>query len=450
MSPSILDQSVAPPTTNGTTISSPKQAFKFNPTQNWTVGHGRYPTWLSLLKYVKSESPKVLEIGSWEGRSGVFFLQNLCGRKGDLTCIDHFDLLRTKEGRERHERVIHNFGLTGGKHRVLCEYSVPGLYKLLLEALSSPEPGYDWIYVDGSHEGDDTCLDGELAWRIAREGAVFVFDDYRWIREPETSRHHPRRGIDAFLQLHKGEYEILTGSEPDQYQMILLKKSPLRIGFAARGHTYNDRETIEGAINIALTLDPKDVPATISRLQNIVATTPGQIHFFIACHDISTPDKNEILKSVAGSTEIVLDFVELSPSTLAVELGLKYAKIDLMGILPVKRALFLDTIAAIEISIYEVWRMEMDGRPVAAVTDASHPMGHEGIREGPYFNASILLANISQVQEKHDSLALKARKMKNSKFPCQDALNVHFEYDWMAMDVKIASQDINGFSHAGA
>jgi lipopolysaccharide biosynthesis glycosyltransferase len=94
--------------------------------------------------------------------------------------------------------------------------------------------------------------------------------------------------------------------------------------------------------------------------------------------------------------------------------------------------------------------MEMEGRPVAAATDLSHPLGHEGIREGPYFSASILLANLSQVQEKHDSLTLKARKMKNSKFPCQDALNVHFEYDWMAMDGKIASQDLNGFFDAGA
>ena len=127
--------------------------------------------------HVQSTNPRALEIGSWEGRSAVFLLENLC-QTGEVVCIDHFDLLDTPAGRARFERLNRNLALTGGKFRVFDEFSVPALMKLLEEEVSAEKPGFDWIYVDGSHLADDTFLDGELAWRLARTGAIVIFDDY--------------------------------------------------------------------------------------------------------------------------------------------------------------------------------------------------------------------------------------------------------------------------------
>jgi hypothetical protein len=74
-------------------------------------------------------------------------------------CIDHFDLMSTTAGRERHVRIMHNLSLMGGNFRVIDSFSFPALMGLLGEEmkLKNPEAGYDWIYVDGSHEADDTC-----------------------------------------------------------------------------------------------------------------------------------------------------------------------------------------------------------------------------------------------------------------------------------------------------
>jgi hypothetical protein len=85
------------------------------------------------------------------------------------------------------------------------------------------------VYTDGSHEADDTFLDAELAWRLTRPGGLIrvILDDYRWDKEPASSMHHPARGIDGFITLHEGQFELLH----KEYQVILRKTVKMRIGF---------------------------------------------------------------------------------------------------------------------------------------------------------------------------------------------------------------------------
>ncbi|ESK95696.1 glycosyltransferase family 8 protein [Moniliophthora roreri MCA 2997] len=157
--------------------------YLFTPTQDW-FSHN-ITEWTRFLPLVKRSNPRALEIGSWEGRSAVFLLENLCKDGGEIVCIDHFDLFSTDAGRERYKRIHHNLALTGKPFRVLDQFSVPALMTLLKEEMLSECPGFDWIYVDGSHEADDTFLDSELVWRLARKDAVVIFDDYHWDKEPE-------------------------------------------------------------------------------------------------------------------------------------------------------------------------------------------------------------------------------------------------------------------------
>lgn len=43
-------------------------------------------------------------------------------------------------------------------------------------------PGFDLVYIDGSHLRLDVLSDASMAWRLLREGGVMVFDDYEWDR----------------------------------------------------------------------------------------------------------------------------------------------------------------------------------------------------------------------------------------------------------------------------
>ncbi|KAJ3547569.1 hypothetical protein NM688_g5388 [Phlebia brevispora] len=169
-----------------------RSPYVFTETQDWFSFNVNI--WRSLLPHVVSPAPRVLEIGSWEGRSAVFLLEELCTEGGSITCIDHFDLMNTEAGRERYRKLTHNLSVTGKSFRIMDEFSVPALMTLLEEEIATEGPGFDWVYVDGSHEADDTFLDAELAWRLAKKGAVFIFDDYKWDKEPADSIHHPKRG----------------------------------------------------------------------------------------------------------------------------------------------------------------------------------------------------------------------------------------------------------------
>src|ERR1700733_5107577 len=120
--------------------------FTFTQTQDW-FSHN-IDTWTALFPLVQCPSPRVLEIGCWEGRSGVFLLTRLCRDGGEIVCIDHFDLLGTPAGRERHATVEHNFSLTGKPFRIIDKFSVPALMTLLEEEMEVAVPGFDWIYID--------------------------------------------------------------------------------------------------------------------------------------------------------------------------------------------------------------------------------------------------------------------------------------------------------------
>lgn len=175
---------------------------------------------------------RALEIGSWEGGSAVWILQNLCGSNSPsnhLVCVDHFDLFETQEGRDRFRTFQNNIASTGlhDQVRVLSEFSVPAFMSLMKEVATHSNLGFDFIYIDGSHRADDVLLDAEMAWRIANYGALLVFDDYEWPQSKMGTIHHPKGGIDAFLEIHEGEYTLIHRG----YQVMIKKVVKQRLGF---------------------------------------------------------------------------------------------------------------------------------------------------------------------------------------------------------------------------
>src|SRR5258708_25062571 len=54
---------------------------------DWTSDH--FPIWTVILAPWRDRAAHVLEIGSWEGRSAIFWLEYL--PRSQLVCIDSFD-----------------------------------------------------------------------------------------------------------------------------------------------------------------------------------------------------------------------------------------------------------------------------------------------------------------------------------------------------------------------
>jgi hypothetical protein len=68
---------------------------------------------------------------------------------------------------------------------------------------------FDFIYIDGDHTADQVWKDGAKGWKYLKQGGILAFDDYEW-DAGKGPQHNPKQGIDTFLEVHDGEYELLA------------------------------------------------------------------------------------------------------------------------------------------------------------------------------------------------------------------------------------------------
>jgi predicted O-methyltransferase YrrM len=181
------------------------------------------PVWEQLIPMLPGEAGKrnFLEIGSFEGRSTVWTMENMM-QKGDyIYCID------TWEGGEEHgaedmqavfERFKANTAIAKDKTKVVRGYAMD---TSTTELASKIQDGiqYDFIYIDGSHIAKDVLTDACMAWQVLKPKGIIVFDDYVW-GDPRDILHRPKAAIDAFTNIFAEEAEIIHVG----YQLVVRKK----------------------------------------------------------------------------------------------------------------------------------------------------------------------------------------------------------------------------------
>ena len=187
-------------------VAYAKPDYQF--TRDWTTHNVQ--GWKAHLGHLKGK-PGIqgLEIGVWEGRSSIWFVEEiLTGKDCNLVCLDIFG----DEPREK--RFDHNMVLLGGNVE-----KIKGNSRYALRELDAER--FDFIYVDACHLSTCALSDGCLAWPLLKPGGILIFDDYDW-QSPTHSepRYNPRMGIDVFLEVMKPEAELLAKG----WQVILRKK----------------------------------------------------------------------------------------------------------------------------------------------------------------------------------------------------------------------------------
>jgi predicted O-methyltransferase YrrM len=163
-------------------------------TTNWVIW--KLGMWQTLAARIKKKHPKILEVGSWEGRSAITWLNLIPG--SHITCIDHWNRIPNHE-----RRFTSNLAEYGARVRKIAAPSRDGLETLLAERRS-----YDLIYIDGDHTRDATLRDSTLAWPMLRRGGVFLWDDYLWETHLPLNER-PAEAIDWFIEDRKNEIEIV-------------------------------------------------------------------------------------------------------------------------------------------------------------------------------------------------------------------------------------------------
>jgi predicted O-methyltransferase YrrM len=169
----------------------------------------------------------MLEIGAYEGRSTVWFLEHVVtGAGSKLTSVDTWlGSIENDPGEmsavwERFQTNTHGH-VDAGRLHVVVSKSQQFLAAQVAIVPDDARPQFDIIYVDGSHAAPDVLSDAVLSWALLAPDGILVFDDYWW-SGMYTEQDRPRFAIDSFLACFLGQYDELHRG----YQVVIRKRRP--------------------------------------------------------------------------------------------------------------------------------------------------------------------------------------------------------------------------------
>lgn len=165
-----------------------------------------------LAKYKGQPGVRVLEIGSYEGRSARWLLENiLTHESARIDCLDIFkDEIKDEAEAETSSPILQRFLHNIAPYAEKVSW-VQGKSQLILrgEAFDpSKARKYDFIYIDGSHEARDVLEDAMLAYRLLKIGGILIFDDFEFVAWSESYRN-PKTAILAFFGVFKQQFKLL-------------------------------------------------------------------------------------------------------------------------------------------------------------------------------------------------------------------------------------------------
>jgi hypothetical protein len=208
------------------------------------------PHWRRILeRYRGQPGVRALEIGSFEGRSTVWLLENILTHPlAQIHCVDTFQGspehsemgLNLENIRERFLSNVEPYGKKvifwqGKSQLLLRKYPFSDL------AFSNPlthEAGllYDFIYIDGSHKAADVLEDAVLSFRLLKVGGLMIFDDYAWNGGGPTEFDNPRRGVEAFYSVYQNQLHTMHVNYQAVFQKVAVlsrdrsESKPARLG----------------------------------------------------------------------------------------------------------------------------------------------------------------------------------------------------------------------------
>ncbi len=184
-----------------------------NFSQKWFLNN--FEIFTFFLPKDKSLKFDYLEVGCYEGLSSYYVLSEY--KSVNAFFLDIWDMPNPNS-----KTLSHNFGLiekvfdqnlSGFDFKKMKNDSVISMRKLLKENVH-----FDFIYIDGSHNGEDILSDAIEAFKILKVNGLMFFDDF--LQHDDNRILQSYVGIDKFLSLYSDYLKI----EYFQNNLVVRKK----------------------------------------------------------------------------------------------------------------------------------------------------------------------------------------------------------------------------------
>ncbi len=167
----------------------------------------------TFLKNKNNNIKKILEIGSYEGNSTVFFLNYF--NFSIIHCVDiwtdqnkNYQNINFKSVEDRFDKNLINF-----KDRII---KIKLNSKKYFQKRSDFD--FDLVFIDGSHYYKHVYADAINAFKVVKINGYILFDDYLFkYRAKENA--HPIYAINKFLNKYKNKIKIIA-----IYRQVLIQK----------------------------------------------------------------------------------------------------------------------------------------------------------------------------------------------------------------------------------
>ena len=182
--------------------------MKYEFTVDWFTNN--LPTWTKLFSTYNRKPISFLEIGTYEGRSAVWALENILQHpESKIFCVDDW---KTPGTFKRFQKNIAADPAFKGKVHVF-----KGPARDSLKHPKVLQQQFDIIYIDADLHSSSVMEHAVLAFPLLKPGGILIFDDYTYSKHRDN--RCPKQAIDAFINAYAEDIRVISA----RWQVIIQK-----------------------------------------------------------------------------------------------------------------------------------------------------------------------------------------------------------------------------------
>lgn len=172
-----------------------------------------------LEQFKEMKDIHFLEVGSYEGRSTCYLMENyiLHDKGSTLTCVDTFLGGNGTACTNKQDRIWQNFSHNIKNYPSQQVIVKRGLSRDILKEL--PLEFYDFIYIDGSHIAPHVLSDAVISFDLLKINGLMTFDDYK--HPYVKNKKEVCKAVDAFVSCYEDNLQVVEKNRQLTIKKIL-------------------------------------------------------------------------------------------------------------------------------------------------------------------------------------------------------------------------------------